>query len=86
VVSARIIADTVEVAPQAMLVDACAAWRVARDEHTSIDLLAGARVAGASEQIDFGRGDEPGKGAGLLAYAWFVWEQGYTGEPMLAWL
>jgi len=57
VVSARIIADTVEVAPQAMLVDACAAWRVARDEHTSIDLLAGARVAGASEQIDFGRGD-----------------------------
>lgn len=39
-----------------------------------------------SKRVDFGRGDEPGKGAGLLAYAWFVWEQRYTGKPMIEWI
>lgn len=39
-----------------------------------------------SRRLSFDKGDEPGKGNGLLAYAWFVWENGYTGRPQLAWL
>ena len=39
-----------------------------------------------SKRVDFGRGNEPGKGSGLLAYAWFVWEIGYCGKPTIAWL
>ena len=39
-----------------------------------------------SKRIDFGRGDKPGKGSGLLAYAWFIWEHRYTGKPMIEWI
>lgn len=27
-----------------------------------------------------------GTGGGVLAYAWFVWERGYTGAPQLRWI
>jgi len=27
-----------------------------------------------------------GKNAGLIAYAWFVWEKGYTGKPTIEWI
>ena len=31
------------------------------------------------------RGEVTGKGK-MMAYAWYVWERGYRGEPMLGWL
>ena len=31
-------------------------------------------------------GDESIKGGGMLAFAWFVWERGYSGKPMIGWL
>ena len=39
-----------------------------------------------SKRLDFGRGDVPGKGAGMLDYAWFVWETGYKGAPQVDWI
>lgn len=36
-------------------------------------------------RLSFGA-DGHNRGKGLLAYAWFVWEQGYQGPPMLAWM
>jgi hypothetical protein len=26
------------------------------------------------------------KGGGMMTYAWFVWERGYTGRPMIGWI
>lgn len=26
------------------------------------------------------------KNSGTIAYAWFVWEKGYAGEPMIKWI
>ena len=31
-------------------------------------------------------GDENIKGGGMLAFAWFVWERGYSGRPMIGWI
>ena len=31
------------------------------------------------------RGEVTGKGK-MITYAWYVWERGYRGEPMLGWL
>jgi len=39
-----------------------------------------------SKRLSFDKGDEKGKGNGLLAYAWYVWEQGYEGKPMIDWI
>lgn len=39
-----------------------------------------------SKQISFNKGTQKQKGAGLLAYAWFVWDKNYKGEPKLDWL
>lgn len=39
-----------------------------------------------SKRIDFGRNGEPGKGSGLLAYAWYVWDHNYSGKPMIEWI
>jgi hypothetical protein len=30
-------------------------------------------------------GEEP-RGSGMIAFAWFVWERGYTGAPSIGWL
>jgi hypothetical protein len=30
-------------------------------------------------------GEEP-RGGGMIAFAWFVWEDGYTGRPMIGWV
>jgi len=39
-----------------------------------------------SKRLSFDKGNEKGKGSGLLAYAWYVWEQGYKGKPMIEWI
>jgi hypothetical protein len=39
-----------------------------------------------SKRLSFDKGNEKGKGNGLLAYAWYVWEQGYDNVPMIDWL
>lgn len=39
-----------------------------------------------SKRLSFDKGDEAGKGNGLLAYAWFVWDQRYHGRPQLHWI
>jgi len=39
-----------------------------------------------SKRLSFDKGNEKGKGNGLLAYAWYVWEKDYVGSPMIDWL
>lgn len=39
-----------------------------------------------SKRLSFDKGNEKGKGNGLLAYAWYVWEQGYEGKPTIDWI
>lgn len=39
-----------------------------------------------SKRLSFDKGDEKSGGKGLLAYAWFVWEQQYRGKPQVEWI
>jgi hypothetical protein len=39
-----------------------------------------------SNRLSFDKGNQKGKGSGLLAYAWFVWDKNYKGDPRLDWL
>jgi hypothetical protein len=40
-----------------------------------------------NRSLNFTRnGDEKIKGGGMIAFAWFVWERGYSGKPMVEWL
>lgn len=39
-----------------------------------------------SKRLSFDKGNEKGKGSGLLAYAWYIWEQGYKGNPYIDWI
>jgi len=39
-----------------------------------------------SKRLSFDKGNEKGKGRGILEYAWYVWEQGYVGNPQIDWL
>ncbi len=39
-----------------------------------------------SKRLSFDKGNEKGKGNGLLAYAWYVWEKGYVGRPQIGWI
>lgn len=39
-----------------------------------------------SKRLSFDKGDEKGKGNGVLAYAWYVWEHGYNDAPTIDWL
>ena len=51
VLSARMLDAASESGPRALLADACAAWRIARTELGSVDVLGGARVAAASDDV-----------------------------------
>lgn len=51
VLSARVVDAASESGPRAMLADACAAWRIARTPLGSVDVLGGARVAAATEDV-----------------------------------
>lgn len=38
-------------------------------------------------RLKFNRnGDENIKGGGMIAFAWFVWEKGYQGSPIIKWI
>ena len=39
-----------------------------------------------SERLTMPRNGEPQTGGGMIAFAWFVWERGYSGKPMVGWL
>jgi hypothetical protein len=39
-----------------------------------------------SKRLSFDKGDEKGKGNGLLAYAWYVWDKEYIGKPYIDWI
>lgn len=39
-----------------------------------------------SKRLSFDKGDEKGKGRGLLAYAWYVWDKEYIGKPYIDWI
>jgi hypothetical protein len=39
-----------------------------------------------SKRLSFDKGNEKGKGNGVLAYAWFVWKNGYEGKPQIDWI
>jgi len=47
-----------------------------------------ARVWVFSERVGFKRGElaEEGEARGMIAFAWYVWEHGYSGRPTLGWL
>ena len=49
VISARVIDEVAEAGPQALLADVCGALRVVETPKASLDLLAGARIAAASD-------------------------------------
>lgn len=51
VLSARLVDGASEAGPRALLADACAAWRIARTEQGTVDVLGGARVAAASDEV-----------------------------------
>ncbi len=51
VLSARMLDAASESGPRALLADACAAWRIARSELGAIDVLGGARLAAASDDV-----------------------------------
>lgn len=44
------------------------------------------RVWVFSERLTFHRGGITTRGGGMLAFAWFVWEHGYSGKPELGWI
>lgn len=39
-----------------------------------------------SERLMMTRNGEPQTGSGMIAFAWFVWERGYSGKPMIGWV
>lgn len=39
-----------------------------------------------SKRLHMSRNGEPNPNGGMLAFAWFVWERGYTGRPNLGWV
>lgn len=49
-----------------------------------------ARVHVFSQRLAFAPGGSTGArqldGGGMMAFAWFVWEHGYTGKPTLGWI
>ncbi len=47
-----------------------------------------ARIWIMSRRVPMQRGklQEEGDGHGVIAFAWFVWEHGFTGSPSLGWL
>lgn len=46
-----------------------------------------ARVYVFSKRVNFYRGGEKGNySTSTMCFAWFVWEHGYTGEPVIRWL
>lgn len=45
-----------------------------------------ARVWVFSKRLTMWRNGKPTGEGGMLAFAWFVWEHGYTGKPTLGWL
>lgn len=45
-----------------------------------------ARVHVFSKRLTMSAGGDRGSSGGMIAFAWFVWEHGYTGKPTLGWL
>lgn len=45
-----------------------------------------ARIYVFSKRLTIWRGDEEVAGSGTVAYAWFVWKQGYRATPMVSWI
>lgn len=39
-----------------------------------------------SKRVSFLKNGEGKQGSGMIAFAWFVWEHGYTGEPTVRWI
>lgn len=39
-----------------------------------------------SKRLSFDKGTEKGKGKGLLAYAWYVWDKNYEGKATIDWI
>jgi hypothetical protein len=39
-----------------------------------------------SERLNLYRNGIDNGGSGMIAFAWFVWERGYSGKPMIEWL
>lgn len=45
-----------------------------------------ARVHVFSKRLTMKRNGEPLKSGGMIAFAWFVWEHGYSGRPTVGWI
>lgn len=39
-----------------------------------------------SRRVSFCKEDKSHKNGGMMAFAWFVWEKGYVGEPTIDWI
>jgi hypothetical protein len=45
-----------------------------------------ARVYVYSKRVSLRRNGEGKQGSGMIAFAWFVWEQWFEGEPVIRWI
>lgn len=39
-----------------------------------------------SKRVSFGKNEGTHKNGGMIAFAWFVWEKGYSGKPTIEWI
>ena len=39
-----------------------------------------------SKRVTLTKGGKKMKNSGMIAYAWYVWEKGYEGEPVIRWI
>lgn len=39
-----------------------------------------------SRRVSFGKEDKTHKAGGMMAFAWFVWERKYLGDPIIDWI
>ena len=39
-----------------------------------------------SKRVTLYKGGVKMKNSGMIAYAWYVWERGYTGKPTIEWI
>lgn len=38
------------------------------------------------KRITLTRNGEPQRNSGMIAFAWYIWEKGYEGKPMIGWI
>lgn len=56
------------------------------ERSTALEYTGLTRVLVFRNRVQTLRSNTPERGTGMMAFAWFVWERGYTGKPQIDWL